>query len=843
MSKHRKATREVKPVLRTPAHEPRVSLSLLAFLSGVSALIFQVLWIKQLSLVVGAEVFAVTTGVSAFFAGLALGSLLLGRFADRIRKPILFYSLVEIGIAVAGTLATLLLAHSAAPFAYLNDRLGILAWILPMGLVAAPALLMGGTLPILVRFAATNTDAVPNRGGLLYAINTAGGIAGALLTPFVLLPQFGVTRCAVVAALFNLTAACIAWTWGRAAKARTLADQESDTDPIAPQARTALIVYALAGALALGYEVIWSQALIPFLSTRSFAFAIMLATYLAGIAIGSAVYARFAARVSDPWGVFAVLISAAGLLTFLLATGLGAWLLVLQTRAEELVLTLIGSGTAGMCARFAVAAISVVLLPTLLLGAAFPIALRLVVGEKQVGRDVGSVLALNTAGGIAGSLLTGFVLIPAFGLVRSLAALAFTAAAIGLFCVLRGANVQLATRRAVFVAAFAIVLFVVTTPRDRMAKTLTVARGGGDVVFYEEDAGGTVAVLEKGADETKFRRLYIQGVSNSGDSMPSLRYMRLQALLPLLVHREEPRSALVIGLGTGITAGALLQYPELERVVSVELLPGVVRAAPYFSGNYGATTDKRLEIRVNDGRRELLRDSSRYDVITLEAPPPSAAGVANLYSTDFYTLAAKRLASGGILAQWLPLPTQNEEDSRSLVRSFLDVFPYASLWTTELHETLLLGSFAPMELDAQKITQRFNKPAVAASLREVGIASPAALLATWMMDRAGLEAFAANSPAVTDDFPRIEYATWVRPGELTRTLPDLLTLSTDAPVKDADPALRAALDTERDSLSSFYAAGVAGYRGEKNLWAQAIGRALRTDAANPYYRWSVGGRP
>jgi spermidine synthase len=319
--------------------------------------------------------------------------------------------------------------------------------------------------------------------------------------------------------------------------------------------------------------------------------------------------------------------------------------------------------------------------------------------------------------------------------------------------------------------------------------------------------------------------------------------MRLQALLPLLVHREEPRSALVIGLGTGITAGALLQYPDLQHVVCVELLPGVLRAASYFSGNYGAVTDKRLEIRVSDGRRELLRDAARYDVITLEAPPPSAAGVANLYSTDFYALAGKRLASGGILAQWLPLPTQNEEDTRSLVRSFLDVFPYATLWTTELHETLLLGSFSSMELDAQKIAARFNKPSVAASLREVGIASPAALLATWMMDRAGLETFAANSPAVTDDFPRIEYATWVRPGELAQTLPDLLALSTDAPVKASDSAFQAALESERDSLSNFYAAGVAGYRGEKNLWARAIGRALRDDAANPYYRWSVGGRP
>jgi spermidine synthase len=204
--------------------------------------------------------------------------------------------------------------------------------------------------------------------------------------------------------------------------------------------------------------------------------------------------------------------------------------------------------------------------------------------------------------------------------------------------------------------------------------------------------------------------------------MPSLRYMRLQALLPLIIHGGEPRSALVVGLGTSITAGALLRYPGLERRVCAELLPAVVRAAPLFQGNFGAASDPRIEIRIRDGRRELLRNPQQYDLITLESPPPSAAGVVNLYSSDFYTLAGIRLRQGGLLAQWFPLPTQNDEDSRSLVRSFLDVFPHASLWTTEFHEMLLIGSFEPIELDAPRIAARFGQPEVAAALREVGIA-------------------------------------------------------------------------------------------------------------------------
>src|SRR6185295_16940772 len=251
------------------------------------------------------------------------------------------------------------------------------------------------------------------------------------------------------------------------------------------------------------------------------------------------------------------------------------------------------------------------------------------------------------------------------------------------------------------------------------------------MVFYQESVGGTVAVLEQQTPAGSFRRLYIQGVSNSGDTLASRRYMRLQALLPLLLHDGEPRSALVVGLGTGITAGALLAEPALERRVVAELLPSVVRAMPQFAGNLGLHSNPNVQIRLADGRHELLRRHDRYDLITLEPPPPSAAGVANLYSREFYELCRARLNAGGLMAQWWPLPAQNDEDSRALVRSFLDVFPYASAWTTELHEMLLIGSSTPLVLDGPRIAARYARPDTAAALTEVGIESPAALLATW----------------------------------------------------------------------------------------------------------------
>jgi spermidine synthase len=898
---HERAQRRDDAHLHEPQQEaasPSLPIAwplLLLFASGGASLIYQVLWIKQLALVVGVEVQAVTAGVSAFFAGLAIGGWAFGRLADRLARPLRLYALLEAGVLVLAVASTWLLPHAAAPFASLQDRIGPLAWALPFVLVGLPAVLMGGTLPVLMRALCPAAIQMGRAGARLYAANTAGAIAGTLAASFALIPGLGVLGSACAAAVLNASAALVAVLIARtqpafvpvvsssspavvlgqsvagiardrasAVAAERNADGASGPRPQAPnvrdvsspaavrnahdvffqsvlasQARLALVLYAIAGGVALGYEVVWSQVIVQFISTRSFAFAVVLATYLLGLALGSALASRYADRARDPWGAFATLIVAAGLVALLEIAVLGNWLPHWQSLAREAALSATGNLLSAMCAGFAVAALCVVFVPTLLLGAAFPFALRLNVDNRHTGRDVGAVVALNTAGGIAGTLLTGFVLVPTLGLIHTLAALAVLASVVGLIAVLRGSHVRPLARWSVPVLAVLTLVTVFVTPSDRLATLLAESRGG-HLSFYEESAGGTVAVVEQNAGPRQFRRLYIQGVSNSGDTMASLRYMRLQALLPLLIHRETPRAALVIGLGTGITGGALLTWPGLEHRAVAELLPAVVRAAPQFKGNYSMSTDARMDIRMRDGRRELLRNTERYDLITLEPPPPSAAGVVNLYSSDFYRLAASRLQQGGIVAQWLPLPTQNEQDTRSLIQSFIQAFPYAALWTTELHEMMLVGSMQPLELDVPRIEARFAQPQVAAALREVGIASPAALLATWITDRAGLEYYAADAQPVTDDQPRIEYATWVRHDAFPTTLNHLLALHSEPPLQGADDAFRAAMERSRAALQSFYAAGLDAYQGDRDAWAQDIGDALHRDPDNAYYRWLIG---
>lgn len=816
--------------------------SILLALSGMSALVFQIIWIKQLSLIVGVEVHAIAVAVSAFFFGLAVGGWWLGRRVDRIDRPLRLYMWIEIGIAIVAVVVTGILAHGALPFVRVEQSSPFLAWLAAFLIIGAAPFLMGGTLPVLLR--AVGAGRVGRAGATLYAANTGGAILGALLPAFVLIPTLGVQRTAWLAAGLNMLAAIGAWIWRRDerqdARGESALQSVPSSQSLPGQAWLAIILYAIAGAIALGYEVLWSQMIVPFMSTRAFAFSIVLTVYLAGLAIGAAVYARWEHRLGNPWRVFGLLIACAGVGALIELAILGRWLVSAQSLAEAAVQGWTESRLAGMSARFVVAASVIVLLPTLLLGAAFPAVLRIAVPPAQRGQGAGAVLAGNTLGGIAGTALTAFVLLPNLGTVRSLVLLALMACLVGLIAVWQARPVASMARTVTAALAIAVLMVGWALPTDHLARLLPGARNN-NLVFYEENHGGTVAVVESGSGDHRFHRLYIQGVSNSGDAMPSLRYMRLQALLPLIVHAGKPRSALVIGYGTGITAGALSRYSELDQRVVAELLPGVLHAAPFFKGAYSASEDPGLDIRLRDGRRELLVSSQRYDLITLEPPPPSAAGVVNLYSRDFYALAAKRLNPQGIVAQWLPLPTQNLDDTRALVASFIDVFPHASLWTTELHEMLLVGSTEPLSLDAARIAERYAQPNVQSALAEVGISSSAALLATWVTDREGLARFADQIPAVTDDFPAIEYAPWVRPREILRTLPALLALRTKLPIQGADANLMAGIEHEREQLDMFYRSALAAYQGDRKTWARDAATLVQAAQDNAYLRWFIGG--
>jgi len=720
----------------------------------------------------------------------------------------------------------------------MQGAVGFLAWTLPFLLVGVPAVLMGGTLPALLRATAPDDPHLGIASGSLYAANTAGAIGGVLAAVFLFIPAFGIIGTGLGAAFLNLLVVSIALFCSQGSKIPQQHPQPA-SEPLSSTARTAVILYGLAGGVALGYEVVWSQAIVQFLSTRTYAFAIMLATYLLGLSLGAALYARIADRIKDPGQSFGLLIAAAGICSLLLFTLLGNWLDQWQYAGAEIVYKVTDNRLALVCARFAVAALVLILPPTLFLGAAFPAAVRLIARARQIGADFGMVAAWNTAGGVGGTLITGFILVPTLGLIRTLSFLALCAVMIGAAAVV----VSKAKVRSFCVAGglvIVVILLAVYTPTDKLGRMLAQDRGG-KLIFYDESAEGTVAVLEQKSASRTFRRLYIQGVSNSGDTLPSQRYMRLQGLLPLIIHNGTPQSALVIGLGTGITAGSLLAYP-LEHRECAELVPAAVKAASFFNGNLDSPSDPRLALHIGDGRHYLLASKKHFDLITLEPPPPSARGVVNLYSTDFYELARKRLAPGGLLAQWWPITTQNQEDSQAMMQSILDVFPNVTVWTTDIYEMMVIGSMQPIVMDAEQIKTRFAFPGVKKALAEVGISNPAELLATYVMGRDGLKNFAGTAKSVADNRPRIEYAPWVRPNEIRRILPRLLELAGTIPLQNSTQSFRDEILAEQEELFDFYRLTLAAAARDRELWKRLINRVVSRDPDNPYYRWFLGGR-
>jgi predicted membrane-bound spermidine synthase len=647
-----------------------------------------------------------------------------------------------------------------------------------------------------------------------------------------LIPLLGVRGTGLAAAAVNVVLAVVALTL----PSHPLPPAEPRREAIRGS-RLALALYAVAGGIALGYEVVWSQAIVQFLNTRAYAFALVLATYLTGLVLGSALYARLADRTARPWLIFGVLEGAAGIAALASFAMLGVWLPSLQASLNATVTQSTGSIALGSYASMVLAPAVIVLVPTILLGAAFPAVVRLACGADHVARDVGTVAALNTAGGIAGTCLTGFVAVPLLGLRGSLVVLTTAAVAVAGVAIARGSRQPLRAGLVMALVAVTVAAGGFQIPRDHLVRLL-VADRGGTMAAFEESAGGTVAVVSEPHFNSSFNRLYIHGVSNSGDNLMSMRYMRLQALIPLILHKGRSESALVVGMGTGITCGTLLTYPSLERRVCAELLPAVVRLVDRFKGNYDVGTDPRIDIRISDGRHLLLRDETPYDLITLEPPPPIAAGIVNLYSRDFYELCRERLAPNGLMAQWIPLMTQSDADMRSLVRSFIDVFPHVALFTTELHEVMLVGSPDPLVFSGPLLMARYGQDEVRDALIEVGIGSPAALLATYVTDRDGLETYAGDAPPVTDDQPRIEYADFTRPGEFGVVLRNLLALQRDPPI---DERLLPVLAKERLQLHTFYQAAIYHYAGQSEKVGPLMQEVMQADPDNAYYRWFVGG--
>ena len=753
------------PADHPPAGARLAPLLVLFFLSGASALVYQVLWMRLLALVFGVTVHAASTVLAAFMTGLALGSAAAGRLADRVERPLVVFAAVEALVAIAALATPLALDAVEALYVQLYPPLsdwpvlvGFVRLFLSFAVLVVPTTLMGATLPLVVKSALASGTILGRQVSLLYACNTAGAVLGTIVAGIWMVPQLGISWAFRIGAIINLLVAAGALFLARTSRPATAAAPDgSAATAAAPAAvrlrplvlRLVLLTFAVSGFVSFGLEIIWFRMLILLFRPTTYAFTVMLATVLAGIALGSWLSTPFTRRR----GVNGL--AALGVLEILLALAAVASMALIGN-ANAIYM---GSGpyfAGGPFAYFGpmvVTSIAAILPPALLMGMAFPIGLALwasQVTNDRAGERIGAIYAVNVAGAVAGSLLSGFVLLAAIGSRASLLAISALALVMGVLLL-----AQLSRRTAgLSVAAAGVLAFAAIgwqTP-DPVVKLLRSRYPRDAPVWRQEDGHATVTILRReSAFGSPVRGLYINGMHQASDTPSMVSYHRLIGTLPVAIH-PEPRRALVIGAGGGATAGAVAAFSGTSVDV-VELSPAVVAAARQFGDiNQNLFQRPNVRLRVDDGRNFMLLTPNRYDLVTADVILPVHAGAGNLYSVEYYRLMRRVLNNRGIALQWIG--STGETEYKLIMRTFVTVFPHTTLWHGG---SLMVGSSRPLVLDEVAFLRKMGSPVSRAALESMGFSSFENLLSRYTAGPAELRAFLGEGPILTDDRPLTEY--------------------------------------------------------------------------------------
>ncbi len=733
-------------------------LHVLFFCSGVGALTCEVVWFKQLGFVLGSSTFAASVVVACFFGGLSLGSTLFGQLADRVVRPLRTYALLELALAATALATTFVLSSWTQWIGVVTPYLSLEAArpvevLLAMGILLPPTVLMGATLPVLSRHVVRRHGDLAERVGWLYAVNTLGAAVGCAAVGWVGIGALGVFGAA--AAGSALYAAVGVAALGLSVRVPPLAQVATDDEPAptasGPVPLAWVALFGGSGFVAIAYELLWFRMLRFFAAHTVYTFSVFLTVYLLGLVVGAAICARYLAPHKRELGTFfarlQLAIGVAGLVSFAIL-GVGRPIVWMFGASDPTWFTLVAL------------AVAVLGPPTVLLGCTFPLASELAVESvRSVGSRIGLLYGANTLGGVLGSLAAGFVLLPWLGAQGSF--LVLVAANFGLFAVIWSLDPQLRSRsdvrREAGLALAVVVVAAFALGPDHLKRAQT-AFAGGDVLAFRETEDAAFVVMNYELPHTvPHRQIIVNGTSYANNRRDFRRYMALLAHLPVLVH-PEPRSAVVICIGTGTTIGAVTQHPGLERIYAVDLMRDVFELAPHFEPvNHGFLGDPRVEPVVADGRHFLLVRQDDYDVLTFEPPPPQEAGVVNLYTREFYALADARLADDGVVAQWIPLHQGYVDLQKSLIRTMMERFEHVSLWLPNGGEGIALASHQPLRIDVDQLERALAEPALAADLAEVGIDRAEDLLATFVAADDVLEGWLGDVDVLTDDRPFIEY--------------------------------------------------------------------------------------
>lgn len=740
--------------------------------SGATGLIYEVLWARMLGLVFGATTLAVSTVLAAFMGGLAIGSALAGRLARRIRKPLSIYGWIEIAIGVYALLVPFLFRWVDNVYALIwqTFRPGFFTFslwrfLLSCLLLLVPTTLMGATLPVLsaalVRHGATAVTR-------LYACNLVGAIVGTLAAGFVLLPSLGVRTTIIIAAAINIVVGLVAMrlreTNLTAAPAQP-ATQPADRNPFW------LFAALASGFVTISTQVSWTRILTMVIGSSTYAFSIVVALFLIGLAGGAWFIGRKdrSTKLRSTLIVVEVL-TALSLFVSLYVVNRLPWLLI------NLGVNLHVSSWAGLLGLQITSATLLILVPAWLMGMVMPLVLEWAAADpgRAVAR-VGRAYAINTIGAIAGAFFTGFVLIPKtstkFALILASA----------LCVVIAGVAYQPgegkrdpALKRSLAIGAIPVVVLIMlfSAPRmnladlsvgayDVLVRMLANTREGvtteqaqpGQLLLYEEGATATVSVRKDGETVS----MAINGRTNASDTVYDMPTQVMLGQLPLFV---APRidSGLVVGFATGVTVGSMLQSP-IQSVTCIELEPGTVNGSRFFEHvNNRPLEDPRARLIIDDARTYLRVTPERYDIIVSEPSHPWVPGVANLFTQEFFELGRARLNDQGIFVQWVQIYQLSTESLRSVLATYHKVFPHVLMFRVgglnKGKDLLLVGSNQPLNLD--RLPERFADPRVKAELARVDLISEAGVRSWFICDETRLGPAVAGAKINTDDNMHIE---------------------------------------------------------------------------------------
>jgi len=788
--------------------KPLILLFLL--LSGSCGLVYEILWMKMLTLTMGNTVFSITTVLTAFMGGLALGSFLAGRFTDKIKNPLRAYGLLEGGIGVYALLLPLLIAGTQPLFRFVYQSInpsfytfGLLRFVVCGTLLLVPTALMGATLPVLSQYFVAGQNNLGRNVGLLYGMNTLGAVLGCSLAGFLLIPALGVTWTIYGAALLNL-AICAGVlkladipvqrkqssgdkeiTKGKKQKKQQKRQQRQNQEmqkksfqEAVPEIRPAVVWVVMAGIgvsglAAMVYQIAWTRVLSLSIGSSVYAFSLIVTAFICGLALGSLVITPFIDRRRDRVLMLALLQGVIGLSALGILHVLGN----LPVYAARFLFDAPRSFQYIQLLEFAVV-FGLVLVPTFMMGATVPVAVKICTPDaRQVGKFFGNVYAINTLGAIIGSFAAGFILIPWLGARNSILTAVAMNILMAVILFLRAPTPALPRRviGSVVTVAMAVLVWYPLAAWDASVLTSgpylytdryqdvasakkidlrAAMQAGRELIYFKEGLHAAVAV-EKTSDKDLV--LLLNGkadASAKGDAATQL----MLGHLPLLLH-QSAENVLVIGLGIGMTLGAVERYP-VKGVDVVEIEPAVVEASSYFKDfTADALNDPRVNLIVGDGRNYLALTNRQYDVVISEPSNPWVSGMANLFTREFFESAKNRLAKDGVMCQWVHAYSMSSVDFKTIVATFRAVFPRVAVWEASFGgDYLLIGARQELKVDYPGLLDRLGDEGIRADLVKMRIQSPATFLDKLVMTDKAVVEYARDAPLHTDDNARLEYS-------------------------------------------------------------------------------------